>query len=294
MKILICGGRGQLGHDCTEVLEKGHEVVSVDLEELDISERAAVEETIGRVRPDIVLNCAAYTRVDDCETEKALARRVNVEGPKNLARAAGQAGARLIHISTDYVFDGKRTCPDPYGEEDRTGPLCYYGITKLEAEEAVRNTAGRHMILRTAWLYGFRGNNFLKTILRLALGDPDRVLSVVNDQFGSPTWAYRLALQIEKLIEFNGRGIYHATSEGYCSWYELAGYFLAAMGVPHTLSPCETAGYPTPAVRPGNSILDNRRLREAGVNVMVPWKDDLNRFISMFRDRLIREAHGSA
>jgi dTDP-4-dehydrorhamnose reductase len=289
MKILIIGGRGQLGSDCTRVLRGRHEVVSVGSRELDITRPKEAEETIGQIGPDIILNCGAFTRVDACETEKGLAWTVNVEGPQNLALAAKKLGATMIHISTDYVFDGRREVPQPYTEEDAPGPQSYYGITKLAGEEALRKATDDHMVLRTAWLYGFHGNNFLKTMLRLALEDPKREIKVVNDQFGSPTWAYRLALQIDRLIDAHGRGTYHATSEGYCTWYELAEAFLKKMGLPHTLVPCTTAEYPLPAPRPGNSILENRRLKAAGMDLMTHWRSDMEAFVDTYGDRLIKE-----
>ena len=289
MKIVILGGKGQLGSDCTKVLNEIYDVMSVDLDELDITDISQVEAAAGNFGADVIVNCAAFTRVDDCETEKELACKVNVEGPCNLAVAAKNQGAQLIHISTDYVFDGRKRAPEPYTEKDAPNPISYYGVTKLAAEEAIRRTIDNHVILRTAWLYGIRGQNFLKTMLTLALKDPQREIKIVNDQFGSPTWSYRLALQIEKLIESGGNGTYHATSEGYCTWYELATHFLNKMGVSHSFVPCTTEAYPTPAVRPMNSILENKRLKEAGINLMQGWKSDLDEFVSTFRERLINE-----
>jgi len=289
MKIVILGGKGQLGSDCTKVLKEIHDVMSVDLDELDITDISQVEAAAGNFGADVIVNCAGFTRVDDCETEKELACKVNVEGPGNLAVAAKNQGAQLIHISTDYVFDGRKRAPEPYTEKDDPNPISYYGVTKLAAEEAIRRTIDNHIILRTAWLYGIRGQNFLKTMLTLALKDPQREIKIVNDQFGSPTWSYRLALQIERLIESGVNGTFHATSEGYCTWYGLATYFLGKMGVPHSFVPCTTAEYPTPAVRPMNSILENRRLKEAGINLMQGWKSDVEEFVFRFRDRLINE-----
>jgi dTDP-4-dehydrorhamnose reductase len=290
MKIVILGGEGQLGSDCVEVLEQQYEIVSLGSKDLDITSKPAVERLIEEIAPQFILNCAAYTKVDDCETKRDLAQKVNVEGPRNLGAAAKKQGAQLIHISTDYVFDGTKKVPEPYTEKDETNPISYYGVTKLEAEEAVRGTTDNHMIFRTAWMYGIRGQNFLKTMLRLALSDPEREIKVVGDQFGSPTWSYRLAQQIARLIESGGQGTYHATSEGYGTWYELATEFLDKMGVPHCFAPCTTKEYPTPAARPTNSILENQRLKEAGLNLMEDWQDDLGEFVLRFKDRLINEA----
>ncbi|MDY6986574.1 MAG: dTDP-4-dehydrorhamnose reductase [Thermodesulfobacteriota bacterium] len=289
MKILICGGRGQLGHDCTRVMKEWHEVLSTDLEELDITNPSAVEEMIGRMLPQVVVNCAAYTQVDACETERGLARKVNVDGPRNLALSTERHGGQVVHISTDYVFDGKRVAPEPYVEEDTPHPVSFYGKTKFDGELAVRDTAKGHIIVRTAWLYGHHGPNFLKTMLRLALRSPHKEVKVVHDQFGSPTWSYRLALQIARLIETNGRGTYHATSEGHCTWYELATCFLEKMGISHHLVPCTSAEYPTPASRPKNSILENGHLKEEGLSLMIDWKEDLDKFVSLHREDLLRE-----
>lgn len=286
---MILGGKGQLGSDCTKVLSETHDVISVDLDELDITDLSQVEVVAGNFGADIIVNCAAFTRVDDCESEKDLACKVNIEGPSNLAVVAKKEESRLIHISTDYVFDGRKKLPEAYTEKDDPDPISYYGVTKLAAEEAIRRITDNHIILRTAWLYGIRGQNFLKTMLRLTLKDPQKGIKIVNDQFGSPTWSYRLALQIARLIESGGNGTYHATSEEYCSWYELATYFLGKMGLPHSLVPCTTAEYPMPAARPMNSILENKRLKEAGINVMQDWKSDLDEFVFRFRERLIDE-----
>ena len=292
MKILISGCDGQLGSDCEQVLRRNHEAVGVDLKDMNITDLRLVKEVIGHVRPDVVVNCAAYTNVDASETDRSLAWKVNAEGPRNLASMVEKYGSRLIHISTDYVFDGRKDPPEPYLENDEPNPLSYYGKTKLEGEMAVRQTTDRYFILRTAWLYGVRGHNFLKTILMLALKNPEEAIKVVNDQFGSPTWSHTLALQIEKLVQVNGQGTYHASSEGHCTWYELAKYFLETMGVPHVLVPCVTEDYPTPALRPRNTILENRRLKECGINLMPHWQEDLDQFVSMFGVRLIREARG--
>ncbi|MEJ2587603.1 MAG: dTDP-4-dehydrorhamnose reductase [Deltaproteobacteria bacterium] len=289
MKILITGGTGQLGQDCREVLNSENRVVSLGSRELDITRQEAVHQMVRQLMPDIILNCAAFTRVDDCETARDTAWQVNAEGPRNLAGAARKTGAKLIHISSDYVFDGKKPVPEAYSEADVANPISFYGKTKWAGEEAVREGVGNHMIVRTAWLYGLGGQNFLKTILRLVLRDSERVLRVVDDQFGSPTWSYRLALQIKRLMEADGRGTYHATSEGHCTWYELAAQFLEKMGVSHRIVACTSEDYPTPARRPLNSILENHRLKTDGLNRMKPWDMDLGEFVRRFRERLIGE-----
>jgi dTDP-4-dehydrorhamnose reductase len=292
MRIIITGAKGQLGSDCNQVLSEENEVIALARHDLDITCPDEVKAVIDRLRPDVLVNCAAYTRVDDCETEKELARDVNVGGPQNLAAGVDRIDGLLVHISTDYVFDGKKKIPEPYSETDVPGPASFYGRTKWEGEVAVRNATDRHIILRTAWLYGAGGHNFLKTILRLALTAPTRQLKVVNDQFGSPTWSYRLALQIGALIQSTGRATYHATAESYGTWYELADYFLTKINVTHNMIPCTSDEYPLPARRPKNSILENHRLKEAGIHVMNRWQEDIDHFIAEFGDHLIKQCSG--
>jgi len=289
MRILITGAKGQLGNDCRQVLQAGHILEAIDLDELDITDARAVNTMICDFKPHAILNCAAFTDVDACEKEKALAWKINVKGPENLARSAGNHNARLIHISTDYVFSGRKKVPQPYVEQDAPNPISYYGRTKFEGEKAVQQATTNYLIVRTAWLYGFHGHNFLKTMLRLALAAPRKPITVVNDQFGSPTWSYTLAQQLQKLIHAGVTGICHATSEGYCTWYELACAFLHKIGAAHTLSPCTTEDYSRPAVRPKNSILENGRLKKEGIHCMTDWKRDLGSFVDSFGPRLLKE-----
>ncbi|UCF87385.1 MAG: dTDP-4-dehydrorhamnose reductase [Nitrospiraceae bacterium] len=289
MKILICGGLGQLGSDCNIVFSKGHEVLSCGSKELDITDLKAMEDKVRGFTPDIIVNCSAYTKVDACETETERAWKVNAEGPKNIALTVKKYGGRIIHVSTDYVFDGKRKPPEAYNEDDETAPLSHYGRSKLEGERAVREIADNYIIVRTSWLYGIHGPNFLKTMLRLVRENPERQIKVVHDQFGSPTWSYRLAQQINTLIEQNCQGLYHASSGGSCTWYELARYFLDQLGIKYTIVPCTTEEYPTPAIRPKNSILENRNLKAGGVNVMLHWKRDIEDFVRLFKAPLIDE-----
>jgi dTDP-4-dehydrorhamnose reductase len=287
MNIVIFGGNGQLGRDCRTVFETGHRVAAVDIDTLDITNIEAIGNLIRKVQPEVLVNCAAFTQVDKCEILKEAAWSANVTGPENLSICAKEYGARLIHISTDYVFDGQKKPPEAYIESDAVNPLSYYGKTKLEGERAIEKHNENFVILRTAWLYGFHGNNFLKTILKKALSGAS--LKVVDDQFGSPTWSYRLACQIKAMVENTAQGVYHATSEGYCTWFDLAKYFLEKMNVPHDIKPCATEEYPLPAPRPGNSILENRKLKAEGLNVMKHWQEDLDEFIKNYGDSLIRE-----
>lgn len=293
MKILIAGAQGQLGCDCLAILAR-HELRGMDLPELDITDPASVTHALKDFRPDVVVNCAAFTRVDAAETEREAAWRVNADGPRHLARELTRRGGRLVHLSTDYVFDGRRPPPQPYVESDQPGPTGYYGVSKLAGETAVLEACGRHVILRTAWLYGRHGHNFLKTMLRLALRQPDRPLKVVNDQYGSPTWSERLARQIDKVVDAGVTGLYHATAEGYGTWFDLACHFLKAMGLEHEIRPCATAEHPTPARRPANSILENARLKAEGLNVMQDWRADLDAFVARFREDLLAEERARA
>ena len=286
MKIIITGALGQLGHDCQQVFGEMHQITPLDLPDLDITRRELVDKTVKAIRPDIIINCAAHTGVDACETEQELAWEVNVSGPRHLAESADLWGGKLVHISTDYVFDGKKPITEGYIEDDTPGPLSVYGKTKLEGEKAVREATEHHIIVRTAWLYGFEGHNFLKTMLKLGRNQPPKEIRVVNDQFGAPTWTYRLALQIAKLIDQDARGTYHATAEGTCTWYDFAVAFLEGMKVSHRIVPCTTDEYPTPATRPKNSVLENRHLKQTGINVMVPWQIDLAEFVERFGDAL--------
>jgi dTDP-4-dehydrorhamnose reductase len=289
MKVVIAGSKGQLGSDCMVLFEKDYELIGVDIDEIDITDYTDVDKTIEGVTPDVIVNCAAYTNVDAAETERDLAWQVNVQGPKNLSRAAKKYDSLFIHVSTDYVFDGKKAVPNTYAEDDAPNPTSWYGVTKLEGERAVIEAADRYMIVRPAWMYGIHGGNFFKTMLRLALRNPTKEIKVVNDQFGSPTWSYSLARQIKKLIEVKGQGIYHTTADGHCSWYEAARYFLETMGIDHKILPCTTEEYPTPALRPKNSILRNARLQEETVDIMPHWKSDMDLYIARFKKRLIDE-----
>jgi dTDP-4-dehydrorhamnose reductase len=290
MKILIIGSKGQLGADCCALLAADNEINGCDIPKVDISNKESVDTYLDEMQPEVIVNCAAYTAVDGCESDLELSWKVNAEGPKYLAQGAERLGSRLIQVSTDYIFDGNRAAPDSYFESDSPNPLSQYGKSKLAGEEAVIQYSSNHVILRTAWLYSATGKNFLKTILKLVTQDPDRELKVVNDQYGSLTWSYTLALQIQKILHSDLTGVAHTTSEGYSTWYEAACYFLDTMKVPYKMRPCTTAEYPTPAHRPANSILENKVLKEAGISVFVDWKEDINTFVNRYREQLLAEA----
>ena len=287
MKLLITGAGGQLGQDCVQRMLDRHEICALTSKQLNITQAEAVRETVREIQPDVLINCAAYTAVDACESETNCCMAVNAHGPANLAAACAEFGCRLIHISTDYVFDGSKPVPEPYLESDPVGPISAYGRSKLIGEQAIAARMEKYLILRTAWLYGIGGRNFLKTMLRLAKADPQRTIKVVNDQHGSLTWTMTLAKQIERLLDCDLTGIVHATAEGHGTWYEVAKHFLEAMQVNFSLAPCTTAEYPTPARRPANSILENSRLKEQGLNLMQDWREELDEFVRLHREELL-------
>lgn len=290
MKIFVLGAHGQLGHDCLNVLGTAHDVAGLDLPELDITQPPSIAAALDKLRPDLVLNCAAYTQVDACESDRDKAWHVNAIGPRLLAETATQRGLRLVHISTDYVFDGARTPPGSYHEKDRTNPISHYGASKWAGERAVLEVCPEAIVLRTAWLYGIHGRNFLETILRLCVRRPPTTVRIVDDQFGCPTWSYRLANQIARLVDSPAAGLYHAAGEGHCSRFEFAKYFLDAMEVDGRIQRCNTSDFPTPATRPANSILTNTRLIREGLSVMTHWTQDINEFVARHRDELLRRA----
>ena len=289
MKMLITGAQGQLGRDCVDVLGEKYAVTAVDVQELDIASGASVDGFFQSLQPEVIVNCSAFTHVDACETQAEAAWRVNADGPANLAAAAQKTGARLIHISTDYVFDGQKPVPQAYIESDATRPLSVYGKSKLAGEERITASCDNYIILRTAWLYGANGKNFIRTILGKTLNEPDTRLKIVNDQYGSPTWSYQLALQIDRLLTSSATGIYHASAEGYCTWYDLAVALFREFDLTGPITACPTSAYPTPAVRPPNSILDNHRLKSENRNVMEHWQSALKAFIKTHGRQLLAE-----
>jgi dTDP-4-dehydrorhamnose reductase len=288
-KVLIIGNNGQLGHDCSLVLSNSFQVIPIGSNEVDITDLRSIIDHVLNIKPQFILNCAAYTKVDECENNKNRAWNVNALGPLNLALCAKNFGAKLIHISTDYVFDGFKKLPEKYSENDQTNPLSYYGKSKLEGEKMLRGITQNHIILRTSWLYGINGGNFLKTIMSLAISNPDNQLKIVNDQFGSPTSSKNLALQIKALIDTNSCGTYHASSENYCSWYDFAKLFFDLMEIPNRITPCSTEEYPTLAKRPKNSILENTRLKRERINLMSNWQEVLKDFVFNNRAKLLQE-----
>lgn len=275
MKLLIAGAAGQLGQALIkEAAREGLEPVVTDVGELDITEAQSVERHLARYRPEVVVNAAAATRVDDLEQEQDLAMQVNALGPRNLAVACRRLGAKLIHISSDYVFDG--TKEGPYLEWDTPRPQSVYGWSKLLGEELVRQQCPDHFIVRTAWLYGLPGPNFITAILGKAR--QGQALKVVSDQRGTPTSALALAPQLLALARTEAFGTYHATCQGETTWYDFAVLILKTAGLTVPVIPCSTAEYPRPAKRPANSVLANRLLQLQGLDLMPRWETAFREF----------------
>ena len=276
MKILVTGVKGQLGYDLCRILsDRGIEHRGVDIDDFDITDRQAVSEYIEGYRPDAVIHCSAFTAVDRAEDDVALCTRVNADGARNIADAAAKLGAKMMYISTDYVFpgNGERF----YQPDDATGPLSVYGKTKLMGEEAVRAASERHFIVRISWVFGTNGNNFVKTMLRLAETKTD--LNVVADQIGSPTYTYDLSILLCDMIVTECYGTYHATNEGVCSWAEFAEEIMKQGGKSTVIHPIPTSEYPTRASRPLNSRMSKDKLEENGFLRLPHWKDALTRYL---------------
>lgn len=280
--ILVTGAKGQLGSELKEIINLNPisdcSFVFTDIDTLDITDKIAIENFVNENNIELIVNCAAYTAVDKAETETDNATVINSIAPAYLAETAIKHKARLIHISTDYVFDG--TGNIPYKEDDETNPRSAYGLTKQGGELAIMNILSESIIIRTSWLYSTYGNNFVKTILKY--GKERGTLDVVTDQIGTPTYAFDLAKVIIKIIEsfYSGitdfkPGIYHYTNEGVCSWYDFAKEILAMSGIACIVNPIETKDYPLPAKRPSYSILNKSKIKST-FNISIPyWKDSL-------------------
>ena len=275
MRILISGVNGQLGNEMRDVLSKKNhiETLFTDVAELDICDTQAVDTLVEQFRPKYIINCAAYTAVDRAEDDKAFAQRLNCDAVQNLAIAATKNAAKIVHISTDYVFDGKGTTP--YTEDMPTDPQSVYGLTKLAGENILQKICPDSIIIRTAWLYSPFGNNFVKTMLRI--GRERGEVSVVADQVGTPTYANDLARAIVHIVEGEQfvPGIYHYSNDGVCSWYDFAVAIFEESGVSCKVNAIGTADYPTKAVRPHYSVLDKGKIK-AVYGVEVPhWRESL-------------------
>lgn len=276
MKILITGSKGQLGLELTKQLEKEkkYEIIATYRDELNIIDINSVNEFLLNNKPDVVINCAAHTAVDLCETDVENAYKINAVGPRNLAIVCEKIGAKLVQVSTDYVFDGNGT--RPYREDDTTCPNSIYGTSKLMGENFVREFCSRYFVVRTAWLYG-EGNNFVRTMLKLA--ETNSELNVVNDQFGSPTSTVDLAKAIIDLMNTEHYGVYHGTCEGQCSWYDFAKKIFEIKNIDIKVNPVTSEEFKRPAPRPAYSVLDNFMLKLVGLNSFRTWEKSLEEYL---------------
>lgn len=276
MKVFVTGVRGQLGYDVVNELEKrGMEAIGVDIQEMDITDADSVNSVIGEAAPDAVIHCAAYTAVDAAEDNEELCRKVNAQGTQNIANMCKKLDIPMIYISTDYVFDGQGE--RPWLPDDERAPLNVYGQTKYEGELAVQNTLDKYFIVRIAWVFGVNGKNFIKTMLNL--GKTRDHLTVVNDQFGSPTYTYDLARLLVDMIQTDKYGIYHATNEGICTWYEFACEIFRQAGIAVDVAPVTADQYPAKAKRPSNSRMSKDKLEENGFERLPSWQDALGRYL---------------
>lgn len=292
MKILITGGKGQLGNELLRIIKSGqaeigplekakeYEVVSYDVDKLDISDLNKVREILNLEKPNVVINCAACTNVDGCESNEELAFKVNSLGPRNLAMISEEIDAKLVQVSTDYVFSGEER-EVPFREYDLTSPYSVYGKTKLMGEEFVKQYSKKAFIVRTSWLYGYVGHNFVYTMRRL--GSEKEFLTVVNDQKGNPTHANDLAYHILKLIETEEYGVYHCTGKGECTWYDFAKKIMELSKLNCDVRPCTSEEFKTPAKRPEYSSLDNMMLRCTIGDEMRNWEEAIESFIKKLK-----------
>ncbi len=276
MKVLVTGVKGQLGYDVAKELEKrGTSVVGVDVDEMDITDEAAVRRVISEVLPDAVIHCAAYTAVDAAQDNEEMCRKVNAEGTRYIAKMCKELGIKMLYISTDYVFDGQGT--RPWEPDDERNPLSVYGQTKYEGELAVQNMLDKYFIVRITWTFGVNGKNFVKTMLRLS--EKNSSIRVVNDQYGSPTATADLAVLLSDMIATDKYGIYHATNEGICTWYEFTCEIFRQAGIGVEVVPVTTAEYGAKAPRPANSRMSKDKLTANGFERLPSWQDALTRYL---------------
>ena len=282
MKILVTGVKGQLGYDVeNELAERGIETVGVDIEEMDITDAKSVEKVIRGEAPDAVIHCAAFTAVDAAEENEELCRKVNAEGPRNIAKVCRELDIKMLQVSTDYVFEG--TGGRPWEPEDECCPKTVYGKTKYEGELAVKELLDKYFIVRIAWVFGINGKNFVKTMLNLAKSRD--TIKVVNDQFGSPTYTYDLAKLLADMVMTEKYGIYHATNEGSCSWYEFACAIFKEAGVEVNVVPVSSEEYGAKADRPANSRMSKEKLTEKGFERLPAWEDALHRYVGALKEK---------
>ncbi|QYR24359.1 dTDP-4-dehydrorhamnose reductase [Paenibacillus sp. sptzw28] len=275
MKVLVTGANGQLGAELVNLSAEGFDLQGFGRDALDITNLKQCREVLSAYQPDVVIHCAAYTAVDKAESEPDEAFRVNAAGTRNIALAARESGSKLCYVSTDYVFDGRGTIA--YNETDPTNPQTVYGKSKLAGEQAVSSLHDRYFIVRTSWVYGKYGNNFVKTMLKLA-GERDQ-LKVVDDQIGSPTYTLDLAHFLLELVRTDYYGIYHASNTGVCSWFEFAKAIFEESGASLRLEPCKTDEFPRPAPRPSFSVMDHSAIRVNGLTDLRHWRDALIHYL---------------
>lgn len=280
MKVLVTGTKGQLGYDVVNELEKrGYTAVAVDIEEMDITDAVSVERVITEAEVEAVIHCAAYTAVDAAEDNVEICRRVNAEGTENIAKVCKKLDLKMIYISTDYVFDGEGE--RPWEPDDERHPLNVYGQTKYEGELAVEKYLEKYFIVRIAWVFGVNGKNFIKTMLKLS--ETHEELNVVDDQVGSPTYTYDLAVLLVDMVESDKYGRYHATNEGLCTWYEFAKEIFRQAGVEVKVNPVTSDMFPAKAKRPKNSRMSKEKLDANGFHRLPTWQDALERYLSEIR-----------
>ena len=275
MKLLVTGVKGQLGHDIVNECKKRNiEAIGVDVEEMDITDSKKVEEIIKSGNYDAIVHCAAWTAVDKAEDEVEACTKVNVDGTKNIAKVCKELDIPMMYFSTDYVFDGQGD--QSWNEYDKRNPLNVYGQTKYEGELAVE-ALEKHFIVRIAWVFGVKGNNFIKTMLRL--GKERGAVSVVNDQIGSPTYTYDLSKLAVDMILTDKYGTYHATNEGLCSWYDFACEIFKQAKLDVEVTPVDSNAFPAKAKRPSNSRMSKEMLDKNGFKRLPTWQDALGRYL---------------
>ena len=280
MKVLVTGVKGQLGYDVVRRLnERGIENKGVDIDDFDLTDREQTLASIREYAPDVVVHCAAYTAVDRAEDNRELVYNINVNGTKYVAEACKELDAKMVYISTDYVFDGQGT--RPWEPDDPHDPVNYYGLAKAQGEDAVTGLIEKYFIVRISWVFGINGHNFVRTMLKL--GAEKEKLTVVDDQIGSPTYTYDLAKVLVDMILTEKYGRYHVTNEGICSWNEFAAEIMRQGGRECEVLPIATADYPTRAVRPLNSRMSKATLDENGFDRLPEWKDALARYMEELR-----------
>lgn len=278
MRILVTGVKGQLGHDVmNELAKRGHTGIGVDVEEMDITDAKKVDEVIRASEVEAVIHCAAYTAVDAAEDQVELCRKINAEGTENIAKVCKDLDIKMMYISTDYVFDGEGT--RPWEPDDERHPLNVYGQTKYEGELAVEKYLDKFFTIRIAWVFGVNGKNFIKTMLKLS--ETHDELNVVDDQIGSPTYTYDLAVLMVDMIETEKYGRYHVTNEGLCSWYEFACEIFRQAGRDVKVNPVSSEEFPAKAKRPHNSRMDKSKLAENGFTPLPAWQDALKRYLEI-------------